>query len=308
MSAVLERPAPAVAVPTDRRHFLGGSDAAAVLGISPWKTPFQLWQQKTQPFDEPVSPAKQRVFTRGHRMEPYVVDLLAEETGLHVVRRNARYIDQVHPFLAAEIDAEADTGENIEIKTVSPFKAAEWGEVQTDAIPVHYTAQAQHGMMVRGAAVCVFGVLIGGDDFRVYRVERDEELIQSIREREVAFWRDYIEPMVPPPAQDVEDVARMFPKDLGSSIEANEAALIAYNELAALLPQAKAMDEAIERHKDTLRAFMGPHARLVLDGRELATWKTVSSRRFDSTAFKEAHPDLHAAFVKASESRVFRLK
>lgn len=308
MSAVLDRAPAAAQAKPDRRHFLGGSDAAAVLGISPWKTPFQLWQQKTSAFEEQVTPEKQRIFTRGQRMEPYVVDLLSEETGLQIVRRNERYIDKVHPFLAAEIDAEAATGENIEIKTVSPFKAFEWGELGTDAIPVHYTAQAQHGMMIRGAVVCVFGVLIGGDDFRVYRVERDDDVIEAMREREVAFWRDFIEPMVPPPAASPTDIALMFPKDIGTSVEANEAALIAYNRIRELQPQVAALETEMDSLKDSLRTFMGPAARLVVDGREIASWKSQKASRFDQSAFKAANPDLYAQFVKTTESRVLRIK
>ncbi|WP_353652236.1 YqaJ viral recombinase family protein, partial [Escherichia coli] len=101
---------------------------------------------------------------------------------------------------------------NIEIKTVSPFKAKEWGEIQTDAIPVHYTAQAMHGLMVTNKQVCVFGVLIGGDDFRIYRVERDEETIQAILEKEIAFW-DRVKNLNPPEATSVSDVSLMFEKD-----------------------------------------------------------------------------------------------
>ncbi|WP_225784492.1 YqaJ viral recombinase family protein [Xenophilus sp. Marseille-Q4582] len=310
MNAVAEQPVRDAAVAADRRHFLGGSDAASVLGISPWKTPFQLWQQKTQPFDEVevITPQKQRIFKRGHRMEPYVVDLLSEETGLQITRRNQRYIDPEFPFLAAEIDAEAATGENVEIKTVSPFKASEWGEMDTDAIPVHYTAQAQHGLMITGAPVCVFGVLIGGDDFRVYRVERDDQVIAALRQREVSFWRDYVETLTPPPAVNPDDLARMFPKDIGTAVEATESALIAYNEIKALRPQLKELEARIEEHQDTLRAAMGPAARLLMDGQEIASWKTQSATRFDQSAFKAAHPDLAALFMKTTESRVLRLK
>lgn len=145
----------------DRTKYLGGSDVAGILGISPWRTPLEVYLDKVQPRIKPVDPSKQKVFTRGQRMEPYVIDLLSEETGLEIIHRGNRYIHRDYGFIAAEIDAEAATGENIEIKTVSPFKAKEWGEVQTDAIPVHYTAQAMHGLMVTGKQVCVFGVLIG---------------------------------------------------------------------------------------------------------------------------------------------------
>jgi len=300
--------APAIITP-DRTKFLGGSDAAVVLGLSPWRTPLQLWVDKTQPaMPENIDPARQRVFDRGHRMEPYVCDMLAEETGLVIVRRNERYVDAEFPFLAAEIDAEAQTRENIEIKTVSPFKAKDWGELGTDAIPVYYTAQAQHGMMVNGAAVCVFGVLIGGDDFRVYRVERDDDVIAAIRAREVAFWREHVETMIPPLARDANDVALLFPRDIGTAVEANTDALIAVNELRALTAEAGELERRIDGCKDAIKRAIGEAARLTLNGKDLATWKSQSARRFDQLAFQAAEPALFEKFIKTTESRVLRIK
>jgi predicted phage-related endonuclease len=90
----------------DRQKYIGGSDVAAILGISPWKTPLDVYLDKSQPRVETVDPARQRLFTRGQRMEPYVIDLLAEEEGICIVARGNRYIDPELPFVAAEIDAE----------------------------------------------------------------------------------------------------------------------------------------------------------------------------------------------------------
>jgi len=293
----------------DRSKFIGGSDVAAILGISPWKTPLQLWQDKTTPaMPENNDPARQRIFDRGHRMEPYVVDLLSAESGLKIARRNARYIDPEYAFLAAEIDAEAETGENIEIKTVSPFKAADWGELGTDSIPVYYTAQAQHGMMIKGAAVCVFGVLIGGDDFRVYRVERDDEVISAIRSAEVKFWREHVETLQPPPPLDAEDVARLFPRDMGTAVEATTEALIAINELRVLNAEVGEIERRIDGCKESIKRAMGDAARLTLNGKDLATWKSQSAKRFDQRAFQAAHADLFEQFIKTTESRVLRIK
>lgn len=293
----------------DRTKFIGGSDASVILGINPWRTPLQLWQDKTQPaMPENNDPSRQLVLNRGKRMEPYVCDLLAEETGLVLLRRNERYIDPEFGFLACEIDAEAASGENIEIKTVSPFKARDWGELGTDAIPVYYTAQAQHGLMITGRDVCVFGVLIGGDDFRIYRVERDDEVIQAIRSREVAFWREHVETLQPPGPINPEDVARMFPRDIGTSVEANTEALIAFNELQALLPEADELEKRITGCKDSLKRVMGDAARLTMAGRDLCTWKSQTAKRFDQRAFQAAQPALFEQFIKSTESRVFRLK
>ncbi|USQ51192.1 YqaJ viral recombinase family protein [Serratia marcescens] len=90
----------------DRTKYLGGSDVAAILGISPWRTPLEVYLDKVQPRIKTIDPNKQKVFTRGQRMEPYVIDLLAEETGFEIVSRGNRYIHRDYNFIAAEIDFE----------------------------------------------------------------------------------------------------------------------------------------------------------------------------------------------------------
>lgn len=291
----------------DRAKYLGGSDVAGILGISPWRTPLDVYLDKVQPRKDPPSPAKQKIFSRGQRMEPYVIDLLSEETGLVIARRGERYLDPEFSFIAAEIDAEAESGENIEIKTCSPFKAREWGEQQTDAIPVHYTAQAMHGLMVTGKKVCVFGVLIGADDFRVYRVERDDETIGAIREKEVQFW-GMVTSLTPPPLTAVSDVMRIFDRDVGTGIEADGKALDALLQLRELQARRREITEEIEFAEQKLKIFMQDNSYISLQGKQLATWRTQSSTRFDIAAFKEAHPALYDAFKKTSKSRVFRIK
>lgn len=292
----------------DRTKFIGGSDVAAILGISPWRTALEVFWDKVTPRVEEIDPRRQRILTRGHRMEPYVVDLLSEETGLVIVKRNERYIDAEHRFIACEIDAEAESGENIEIKTVSPFKAREWGEEHTDAIPVHYTAQAMHGLMITGKAVCVFGVLIGGDDFRVYRVERDEEAIAAIRAREVAFWNDHILPAVPPEPVTVSDISAMFTKDSGLAVEATNEIVDVLNQLRDAKAVIKEHEVIAENLEERLKLFMRDAAVLTVGGNPMATWKSQASSRFDQSAFKAANPELFEQFKRTSETRVFRLK
>lgn len=317
----MNAPEPRAVVAADRTKFIGGSDAAAVLGINPWRTPLELWRDKTQAMPENLDPDRRRVLERGKRMEPYVIDLLVAETGLEVIRRNERYIDSGHAFLAAEIDAECivpgdgaveiapgnfRTGlvQNIEIKTVSPFKAKEWGELGSDQIPVHYTAQAQHGLMVTGRFVCVFGVLIGGDDFRIYRVERDDEIIEAMRAREVAFWRDHVETLTPPAPTSAADIEALFQRDAGTAVEATPEVMAALDRIRA----AKEAEKAAEAAKELIQLHMRDAARLTFQGRDVATWKTQSARRFDQRAFQAAHGDLFEQFIKTQESRVFRLK
>ncbi|MEG6624173.1 endonuclease, partial [Pseudomonas aeruginosa] len=179
--------------------------------------------------------------------------------------------------------------------------------VQTDAIPVHYTAQAMHGLMVTGRQVCIFGVLIGGDDFRVYRVERDDETIAAIREKEIEFW-GRIQRLDPPEATAVSDILRLFERDAGTSIEADGKVVEVFNRLRELKAKAKGLEYEIESAEERIKLFMQDHAQLTINGKSVLTWKSQTTNRFDQSAFKEAHPALFEQFKKTSESRVFRLK
>lgn len=205
----------------DRTKFIGGSDVAAIHGISPWKSAFDLWLEKTSPrFEDNQNAAAKR---RGSRLEPYIRDMIEEEFGLKIVRVNQRYVDPHFPFLAAEIDAETED-ENIEIKTVHPFKAKEWGEQDTDELPVHYIAQNQHGLGVTGKKVCRVFALIG-DELKQYVVERDDETIELMRARCVEFWNSHVLPRVAPPMdfqhKDIlETLKRMYPGTDGTVLDA----------------------------------------------------------------------------------------
>lgn len=291
-----------------RQKYLGGSDVAAILGVSPWRTPLDVYLDKIQPRQEETDPGRLKVLNRGKRMEPYVIDLLAEETGLEIVRRGERYLDPELDFVAAEIDAESATGENIEIKTVSPFKANEWGEEQSDEIPLHYAAQAMHGLMVTSREVCIFGVLIGGDDFRVYRIERDDVTIDAIRRKEIEFWSRIQARQAPEPST-VSDVFRLFgTKDSGIAVEAPDALHADVIALKSLKDDAKRLDAQIELREERIKLHMADASILTMNGQPVVTWKEQSSKRFDQAAFKAAQPDLYEKFIKTTTSRVFRLK
>lgn len=216
-------------VTRDGRKYLGGSDIAAILGVSPWKNAVDLWLDKiTPPTEDGRNMAAKR---RGTRLEPYILDMIQEDYGLEIVARGNRYIDTEHDFLAAEIDFEyrdPETGEveNGEIKTVHPFKKKEWGETDTDNLPLYYLTQVHHGMGVKRARRCRVFALIG-DELRPYVVERDDELIDSLRGHAVKFWQQYVVPKVQPPLSfddgrdAIETLRRLYPGTDGTVIEAN---------------------------------------------------------------------------------------
>lgn len=290
----------------DRQKYLGGSDIAAILGISPWRTPLDVYLDKVEG-KQPEDPSKAQIFRRGTRMEPYILDLLTEEHGIQIVQRGNRYRDTLHDFIAAEIDAEAATGENIEVKSANQFAAKNWGEQFTDEIPVYYTAQAMHGMMVREAPATIFPVLIGSDDFRVYRVERDDETIAAIRAKEVEFWERILR-RDPPPATAVSDIERLFARDHGSMTEASAELAQVVGTLKRLKKELKMLESEADDAATQVKLFMAEHATLTFGGQTLCTWKSQSANRFDIEAFRTKHPAIAEKFTKTSTSRVLRIK
>lgn len=223
--------APTVLMP-DRTKFIGGSDVAAILGVSPWRSAVDLWLDKVTPRQE--NGQNMAAKRRGTRLEPYILDMIREEHGLVIVRNNQRYIDKETPFFACEVDAEGHEPEivyadescldNFEIKTVHPFKAKEWGEEATDQLPIHYVAQAQWGLGITDRRFCRVFALIG-DELKPYVIERDDELIKIMREKSIEFWNQYVIPKIQPPInyqhKDVlETLKRMYPGTDGDVIEA----------------------------------------------------------------------------------------
>lgn len=303
----------------DRSKFLGGSDAAAVMGVSPWKTPVQVWQEKTgRVSDENKAKeqgAKSKLFSRGHRWEQPAFEMLCEvltEAG-HVIEEVAasrRYIDQTHDFLTCEIDREIMfNGElvNVEIKTVHAFAAKKWGDMETDEVPIEYAAQVMHGLGITGRRMCIVGCLIGADNIVPYYIERDEETIDSMRAQCVNFWIEHVIRDTPPDPLNFQDLSILFAKDDGSSVEANADIAEAVEKLNAVKLAIKLDEKIAEELEFQIKNFMEPAATLTFDGQKLVTYKTQLTNRFNQKQFGKEHPELFAKFKQPSESRVFRL-
>lgn len=295
----------------DRRKFLGSSDAPVVLGISPWKTPVDLYFEKTSDQPQPtlealalIDPDKAAVLTRGRKFEPYVVDMARDQFGLTIARRNKVYFDPALPFLRAEIDFETDDpDESAEVKTVDVRKAAEWGDDDSDEIPLHYAAQGMQALGVTGRKRHHFFALIGFD-LRHFLIERDDATIATMRTALARFWNEHVIARVPPPPTLSSDVLRLFEKDTGAQVEASE-------EIAELVEELRACKEAEKRGKDIaerIKVSIGGASALTYRGRVLATWKAQESTIFDEKRFKELAPGLADMLSKVSRFRVLRLK
>lgn len=296
----------------ERRKSIGGSDAAAAVNLSPWSSPYRLWLDKTgQQEREDLSDNNFIHF--GNVLEDVVANEFTRRTGLRVARVNQQLVHPEHAWMTANIDRRvvaAPNGkrEGLECKTASIWQQKEWGEKE-DQIPIQYLIQVMHYLAVTGWDAWHVAVLIAGNDFRTFRIERDEDMIADLIMREREFW-DFVIRRVPPEVVSLDDAYMRWPKDYGNPIVASPNARRAYDRLMALRDQQDALEEEIDKEKLIIQQWMGDHSTLLdIDGRTpLITWKAQSATRIDVDKLRKEHAEIADACSKKSESRVFRIK
>jgi len=295
---------PVVDNPTvhDRRGYLGGSDAPAIIGVSKWKTPYQLWQEKTGEVDPDDLSGSERVYW-GNVLEDVVAREYARRTGRKVRRINRALFHKDFAFIGAHIDRDV-VGEDriLECKTADKFVGADW----EDGCPDYYYPQIQHYLAVTGAAVCDVAVLIGGNTFKVFEVERDRDFISDLMVAEVAFW-NMVESKTPPDPNTGAEAASRWPRVLEGDIFGSSEHEDIAEELDRTKGEIKALEALKEELEGKLKLAIGAGERLVYNGRPLATWKNESRQILDRARLDADHPGLAEGYMKTTESRVFRL-
>jgi putative phage-type endonuclease len=291
----------------DRTAFIGGSDAGAILGLSPWATPYEVWLEKIGE-GKPVDAAKEKFFRRRKRQEPVILEMLEEEHGIRARSVNTRAFHPSHGFLSCEIDAISDDGIEVELKTVHPFAAKEWGTQDTDEIPPHYTAQALHGLMVTGREARLVAALIGVDDLRIYRVERDNDTLAKMLEHELAFWQ-MVQARTPPPALRLSDIEKIYGVDKGQvlAIDDQVGVIDSLERIRTLKAQIKEDEKLLEDEQLIVKSFMKDAAVLTLGGKKACSWKSQTANRIDADLLRATYPDIAKACTKVVPSRVFRI-
>jgi len=199
----------------ERLTGIGSSDAAAVVGVSPFKSALALYAEKIG-LREPDA-AETEAMEWGLRLEPVIADKYAEETG-RPLRDPGRFTilrSVARPFLLATPDREVLTPNPhgaaglLEIKTAGAYRADEWAEEP----PVYYQVQLQHQLMVRGWAWGSLAVLIGGQRFLWVDIPRNDRFIALLLEREEEFWARI--GRMDPPKPDADSnafMAKLWPK------------------------------------------------------------------------------------------------
>ncbi len=288
----------------DRTKYLGGSDAAAALGLSRWKSPLEIWALKTGAI-QPSDISDQLPVKLGVRLEEAVAELFEEQTGKVVNRVNRTLIHQKYDFIRANIDRKVLKEDAIvECKTTSAWKAKEW---DGEDVPREYVIQALHYLAVSGAARCYVAVLIGNQDFKIKIVERDEKVMDDLIRREVHFWNEFVVKNIPPAAKsnDKDTLSALYPSaQEDKTIELDSESIAALEVLEGMKEDADLLERQISEQENILRQKLGD-AEVGLARGWKVRWSNSRTRRFDTDEFKKEHADLYEAFRKETLNRRF---
>ncbi len=272
-----------------RRRGIGGSDIGAIAGLCPYRTPLDVWLDKTGQ-KEPWAGNEATYW--GHALEDVIAIRYAQETG-HGLSSPGLIVHPEQAWRLGNPDRLVNAERIlIEIKTANIRQAHRWGEAGTDEIPEEYLAQVQWYLgLLPDYPVAEIPVLLGGQDYRVYRVERNQALIDALAELGAHWWRDHIVANKPPPVDGSESarewIARRFPKETAPLLKSTEA----IDALAAQLRDARSRKAAAEADEETagnqLRALIGDAVGVEgawgriswkqAKGKETTDWKAVAA-------------------------------
>ncbi|WP_273682524.1 YqaJ viral recombinase family protein [Vreelandella aquamarina] len=290
-----------------RQSGIGSSDAAAAVGLHPYKSQLELWMDKTGRQSGNVEPTQEQQLNSplhwGQILEPIVAEHYARHTGHRVQRVNAILQHVEHPWMLANLDREIVGSEEVQIlecKTAGIYGAKLWKE----GVPEYVQLQVMHQLAVTGQQAADVAVLLGGHELQIHRIERDEAMIEQLIALERQFW-DYVEKDTPPSADgsDSADQAlrALFPSDDGETLDfCQDAGLSqAFSDLQRvrqILDDAK-KQEAKLKHK--LQQAMGTATLATFPTGSLSWKQSKPINRLDTKTLQKDHPGLCADYLHA---------
>jgi len=283
-----------------RKKGLGGSDAAAVCGMSKWKTPLDVYKDK---ISDDVSGEMTNDQLMGTLFEPVLINYYEKVTGNKVEKVGMTSKD----FMIANIDGYVKSENKIlEIKTAR-FNDG-WGEEGTDEIPDEYLFQVAHYCHVLDVDNVDIGVLFMGKDFKIYRYKRNKNLESKLVAKEAYFWNEHVKALKAPAPSNYDEIKNYWKSELNKGVQATPSVMNAVTELKTIKAYAKELEKREKELKKQVMEFMKDADTLVNGDDKIITWKSSVRNSIDTTALKAANPELVKQFTKQTESRTFLIK
>ena len=288
-----------------RKQGIGSSDAAAAVGLNPYKSQLELWLEKTgrdallpkiDPNDED-SPTYW-----GNILEPIVANHYARRTGNRVRRINAvlQHPDPKLDWMLANIDREVIGASDVQIlecKTAGINGARLWKE----GVPVYVQLQVMHQLAVTGKQAADVAVLLGGQHLEIHRIERDDELIARLIELEQDFW-SYVQRDTPPPADGSESADQalrcLYPQDSGSTLDFTQDPILssAFDELQSIRANLELQGKREAELKQQLQQAIGDASRATFANGAVSWRKAKDSVVLDVPLLLKEKPYLLARY------------
>lgn len=292
-----------------RRTGIGGSDAGAIMGVSPYKGAFSVWadkQGKLPPLED------NEAMRQGRDLEDYVARRFAEASGLRVRHEYSMLRSVEHPCMLADIDRRI-IGERagLECKTSRDITMARY---RNGEYPMEYYCQCLHYLAVTGWDCWYLAVLVYGTDLLIYKICRDEVMddIEALIKAEEAFWDNHMVLDVPPAPDALDSTAAalgsVYPHEDGTTLCADQDADQALTDLAALKAQKRALDRQITERENQIKAAMG-EAEVLAGTSVSATWRSSERTTISKTKLLKAYPNINMdAITDRNIQRRFAIK
>jgi putative phage-type endonuclease len=292
-------------VEVNRRTYIGGTDIAPILGISKYKTPYEVYEQKLG-LVEPIE--QNEIMLWGKLLEPVILDQIEQRCSVKIGNRNDFFQHSQYAFLGNHPDGIDNECLNNEVKTVASWAYKSW----TEPVPFEYYCQIQHEMdcirthipEMNKTRFAVFEM--DKRELHIDYIQYDPEFCDKQREFLIKFWNYNILQNIPPDYQ-VSDFARS--NDIMNTYVETEADYISkIKQRKALSDQLKQIETQIETIDDEIKLKIGLNEGLRFGIDVLATWKQQSRNGVDSKLLQANYPDVYKQVLKESKFRVLRIK
>lgn len=285
----------------ERKAGLGGSDIAALLSLSSYRSALDVYYEKVEAtnFDH-----DNKILKRGRRAEKYILEEYAERNEEILETDLPMLIDAHYPFLIGHVDAKVkDQNVIVEAKSTR-FNISAW----QGRIPIHYLCQIAHYAAISDAERVDLAVLFNNWEYGCFTYYRDEEFEQKIRKAAIDFWHNHVLPQIPPTPQCIDDALRQYPCNTASKkIEANDNIQTKLKELGNIANRIKDLSKREESIKLEIMNYMQDAELLNSSEGHSVIWKQSSQSRVDINKLKLEHPAIYAEYLKTSQYRPLKI-
>ena len=295
----------------ERKKGIGGSDVAAIMGASKYKTAIDIYMEKTTDYEPQFTPEQKFNMDVGNAMEPVIVGEFIRRTGLPVAFVSGAYLHKEFPYLFANLDGVVTEDEFnlnplavLEAKTART-KTEEWGEGGTNIIPIEYLYQVAHYCMVSCLEKAYVSVWFKQSNEIVdYIYHRDLKLESLMLERLCDFWENHVQKGIMPPVMKASDVKWVYEdvEVIKVPIEETET-ILNIEKYKVINSRIKVLESEKSRVRDSIISSLGGFGKIVnWNDEKIGSFKKQITNRLDIDRLRIEQPDIYSMYLERLES------